>query len=213
MPGVKRRIGAAFVLTAALFAGVAGCSLLPGLGGSSGSGSGSGGTTGGKVLNLPERTVYSRGDAVDPSAGLTTGAPVRGPIASLSPFAGRTPYTASPSFSPTECTGQVKLGVVNGAEVTAGTTSAVVSWWNIGDPAITEYQVAAVSQRIDYGPQPAWTWHSVAPGRGCSRVTTTITGLTSQIPYVFVVHALLKKYESLPPVAPEIARSEAVVML
>src|SRR5262249_37094890 len=118
--------------------------------------------------------------------------------------------TPTPSFSPTECTGVVQAGVINGADVTPGTTSATVSWWNVGDPAITEYQVAAVPQELYYGPQPAWTWHAVPPGKGCTRVTTTVTGLTSQAPYVFVVHALLKKYDSLPPTAPEVARSEAI---
>ena len=217
MPDVKRHIGAASALTAALLAGVAGCSVLPGLGGSpgsSGSSSGSSGTVSGKVLNLPERTVYSRGDAVNPSAGLTTGAPVRGSIAAIIspwPTAGRS--RAYPSSSPTDCTGVVRMGVVNGLDVKAGTTSAVVTWWNIGDPAITEYRLAAVSQQLNYGQQPGWTWQSVPPGKGCTRISATVTGLTSQVPYVFVLHALLKKYESLPPTAPEVARSDAVMML
>jgi hypothetical protein len=216
VPGVKRRIAAAVALAAALAAGVAGCGAVPGLGGA---GSGAGDPTGaarddGRAENLPERTVYLKGEAGNPSAGQGTGAPIRGPIASLSPFVGRTGgYTASPSSRPTECTGQVLLGVVNGADVVPGTTSATVTWWNIGDPAITEFRVAAVTQQIYYGTQPPWTWQSVAPGGGCTRLSTTVTGLTSGAAYVFVVHALLKKYETLPPTAPEVARSDAVKML
>jgi hypothetical protein len=53
----------------------------------------------------------------------------------------------------------------------------------------------------------------VPPGRGCTRVTTTVPGLISQTPYVFVVHAVLRQYESLPPTAPEVARSGSVRML
>jgi hypothetical protein len=210
---VKRRAGAGLVLFCALLSGVAGCGVLPGLGGSATDGATGSGKGSGNVVNLPEKTVYLRGDTADPSAGLTTGAPVRGPIASMSPFASRTPATATPSYSPTECTGAYRQGVVNGADVVPGTTSAVVSWWNIGDPALTEYRVAAVSQDLYKGPQPTWTWQTVAPGTGCSRVSTTITGLGSGVPYVFVVHAVLKKYESLPPIVPEVARSNATLML
>lgn len=212
MPGVKRRLGAAFVLVSAVLAGVAGCGVLPGLGGDSGS---DGGDTkkDGKVLQLPERTVYSKGDAVDPSAGATTGAPVRGPLASISPLPTGTYARATPSASPIECTGMVRPGVVNGLDVTPASTSATVSWWNVGDPAIIEYQLAAVSQDLRYGPQPGWTWQSVPPGTGCTRVSTTVTGLAPQTAYVFVLHAVLQRYESLVPTAPEVGRSEAVLTL
>lgn len=206
---MKRRLGAALVLGSALLTGVAGCGVLPGLGGADGSGA----KKDGKVLDLPQKTVYSKGDALDPSAGITTGAPVRGPLASISPLPKVSRSYPTPSVSPTECTGVVRPGVINGASVIPDVTSATVSWWNVGDPAVVEYQVTWMSQELLIGPQPGWTWQSVPPGWGCTRVTTTITGLISQTPYVFVVHALLKKYESLPPTAPEIARSESVTML
>ncbi|WP_344614424.1 hypothetical protein [Dactylosporangium salmoneum] len=206
---MKRCIGAAFVLTAALTCGVAGCSMLPGLSG--GTGDTSTGKGSGKVVNLPEKTVYLRGNAA-PSVDVT-GSAVRGPIASMSPFPSRTRATVVPSATPTDCTGVVRPGVVNGADVTPGTTSAVVSWWNIGDPAIVEYRLAPVPQHLYMGSQPPWVWQTVAPAKGCTRISTRVTGLTSHAPYVFVIHAVLKKYESLPPNAPEVARSDAVVML
>jgi hypothetical protein len=209
--GVKRRIGAGLALGSALLSGVAGCSVLPGLGGGPDEGGGgSGGPA--KAVNLPERTVYLRGDAASPAP--TTGAPVRGPIASMSPLAAPSRAAASPSFSgPDDCAGVVRMGVVNGADVVPATTSAVVSWWNIGDPAIVEYRLAAVSQHLYMGRQPAWTWQTVAPGRGCTRVEATVTGLRSGVPYVFVVHAVLEKYDTLPPTSPEVARSSAVFTL
>ncbi|GAA3269518.1 hypothetical protein Dvina_10160 [Dactylosporangium vinaceum] len=210
---MKRRIGAGLVLLSALVTGVAGCSMLPGLSGATPGGTGGETKRDGKVVNLPEKTVYSRGDAVDPNASNTTGAPVRGPIASLSPFPSRTQTRPTPSFSPTDCMGVYRQGVVNGADVTPAATSAVVSWWNIGDPSLVEYRLAAVPQRLYQGPQPAWVWQTVARGAGCSRVSATVTGLTSGDPYVFVVHAVLKKYETLPPIIPEVARSSATVML
>jgi hypothetical protein len=206
---VKRRLGAALVLASALLTGVAGCSMLPGLGGDGGTGV----KKDGKVLDLPQKTVYSKGDAVDPSAGMTTGAPVRGPLASISPLPKVSRSYATPSMSPTECSGVVRPGVINGASVIPSITSATVSWWNIGDPSVVEYKLTWMSQELLIGPQPGWTWLSVPPGKGCTRVTATVTGLISQTPYVFVVHALLKKYESLPPTAPEIARSDSVTML
>ncbi|MEV6925772.1 hypothetical protein AB0M46_14900 [Dactylosporangium sp. NPDC051485] len=205
---MKRRIGAALVLTAALTCGVAGCSMLPGLG--DGTGDTSTGKGPGKVVNLPEKTVYLRGDA-GPSPGVT-GSAVRGPIASMSPLPTRARATVTRGATPADCTGVVRPGVVNGADVTPGTTSAVVSWWNIGDPAIVEYRLAPVPQHLYMGSQPPWAWQTVAPARGCTRVSSTVTGLTSGAPYVFVVHAVLKRYESLPPNAPEVARSNAVVM-
>ncbi|WP_432987485.1 hypothetical protein [Dactylosporangium sp. CA-233914] len=210
---MKRRIGAGLVLFSALLAGVAGCGVLPGLGGSGSGGGTSTGTGSGKVVNLPERTVYLRGESVDPSAGLATGAPVRGPIASMSPLPRRTRSTATPSYRPTECTGVHRQGVVNGADVAPGTASAVVSWWNVGDPALVEYRLAAVSQDLYAGPAPAWIWQTVPKGTGCSRVSATVTGLSSKVPYVFVIHAVLGKYENFPPAEPEVARSSAVVML
>ncbi|MFB9182895.1 hypothetical protein ACFFX1_32550 [Dactylosporangium sucinum] len=208
---MRRRIGPALAIAAAALAGVTGCGALPGLGGNGGS---PGGTSkgDGKVLDLPQKTVYLKGDSV-PTPGLTTGPPVRGPIASISPLATVSPGRATPSPGPSECTGVVRPGIVNGLDVTPGTTTATVSWWNIGDPAITEYQLAAVPQFFNYGPQPGWTWQAVPPGKGCTRVTATVSGLQSQSPYVFVLHALLTKYESLPPTAPEVGRSEAVMML
>jgi hypothetical protein len=207
---VKRRLGAALVLASALLTGVAGCSMLPGLGDDPG---GTGAKKDGKVLDLPEKTVYLKGDAAGPSAGLTTGAPVRGPLASISPLPKVSRGYPTPSMSPTECSGVVRPGVINGASVIPSTTTAAVSWWNIGDPNVVEYRLTWMSQELLIGPQPGWTWLSVAPGKGCTRITATVTGLISQTPYVFVVHALLKKYESLPPTAPEIARSESVTML
>jgi hypothetical protein len=211
--GVQRRIGAALVLASALVAGVAGCSMWPGTTG----GAGTGTTTAtaarsGPPVALPENQVYLRGDAVSPA--VTTGAPVRGPIASMLPYVTRTPRsTATPSPRPTECTGVVQPGVVNGADVAPGTTSAVVSWWNIGDPDIVEYQLATVPQDLYRGRQPAWKWQPVAPGTGCTRVSATVTGLAAGGHYVFVVHALLRKYDLVPATAPEVARSGAVTLL
>ncbi|MGI5244324.1 fibronectin type III domain-containing protein [Dactylosporangium sp. CA-139066] len=209
---MKRRIGTALVLTSAMVAGVAGCSMLPGMTGSGGGGSGTTATRSGPPVAMPERQVYLRGDAVSPAASTAT--PARGPIASMSLFPTRSAGTAAaPSPRPSDCTGVVHPGVVNGADVAPGTTSAVVSWWNIGDPYIVEYQLAPVPQDLYMGVQPAWKWQKVAPGTGCTRVSATVTGLKSGGHYVFVVHALLKKYGSRATSVPEVARSDAVTLL
>ena len=64
--------------------------------------------------------------------------------------------------------------------VTPGKGSFTVSWpqqWN------SDYRITAVPQALVSGGQPGYTWQSVPAGTGCT-VTTTITGLTSRVPYV-----------------------------
>jgi hypothetical protein len=103
--------------------------------------------------------------------------------------------------------------VVNGLDVTPlGGGRAQVRWWEVGDPALQGYKLAAVSQHLVYGPQPPWKWLDIAKAGKCTEVRATVTGLVPGDPYIFVLHAVIKNYEYVAPIIPEIARSQAVTV-
>jgi hypothetical protein len=209
-----RRTGTLIAIAAAAVLGVSGCSAL-GLGGPSGSGgsSGSGGANGSKV-QLPENTVYQGGQAVpSPSPGVG-GSPVRTPLAALPSLPAPTGTSSyNPSPIPPVCEGRLREGFRNGLDVTPlGNGRAQVRWYEVGDPALQGYKLAAVSQQFVYGLQPPWKWQDVAKVGECAEVRTTVTGLVPGDPYIFVLHAVIKNYENVPPIIPEIGRSLAVTM-
>jgi hypothetical protein len=214
-----RRIGrirriALLIILAATLTGVAGCSML-GLGGGGGSGSSasSGPTDDGKQEQLPENTIFEGGQAVaSPSSGLN-GSPIRTPLGALPSWPTSTySYSYDPSAFATVCEGRLRQGVINGLDTTAGTGRAQVSWWEVGDPALVSYELAAVSQNLKYGTQRPWKWTNLAKAGTCRRMTTTVTGLTSGDYYIFVLHAVIRNYENVPPIVPEIGRSAAVLI-
>jgi hypothetical protein len=197
-------------LVLAVLLSVAGCGSLTGMPSTKPKPS----TSGGAQLQLPQDTVFEAGTRPSPSPE-PNGSPNRSPLAALPPLpSSSTMYpSSSPNLSPGQCGGYYRQGVRNGLTVVPGTTSATVSWWNLGDPALQTYELAAVSQELVFGIQPPWKWQTVAKGTDCGLITTTFTGLTSGKPYVFVLHALLRAYENVPAFVPEIARSSPVVML
>jgi hypothetical protein len=201
------------IVMVATLTGVTGCSML-GLGGSAGAGSPSSGATGdGKTEQLPENTVYQGGQAVASPSGVLNGSPVRTPLGALPslPRATRSYGVIVGSIAPV-CEGRLRQGVINGLDVVAGAGRAQVSWWEIGDPALVSYQLAAVSQNLKYGNQPPWNWITVAKAGTCRRVSATVTGLVSGDYYIFVLHAVIKNYEKVPPIIPEVGRSAAVLI-
>lgn len=206
-----RLAGAFIAAAAAAVFGVGGCSAL-GLGGSSGSGGASGSGTDGNKVQLPEDTAYQGGQAVpSPSPGVG-GSPARAPLAALPslPSSTSTP-SYHPSPIPTVCLGRLREGFRNGLDVTPiGGGRARVRWYEVGDPALQGYKLAAVSQQLVYGLQPPWKWQNVVKAGLCVEITTTVTGLVPGDPYVFVLHAVIKNYENVPPIIPEIGRSLAV---
>jgi hypothetical protein len=198
------------VLVVAALLSVAGCSSLTGTPSAKPKTS----TSAGAQLQLPENTVFEVGTTPSPSPA-PNGSPIRSPLAELPPLpsaSGMYP-SSSPYPSPGQCGGYYRQGVRNGLTVVPGTTSATVSWWNLGDPALQSYELAAVSQELTFGIQPPWKWQTVEKSTGCNQITTTFTGLSSGKPYVFVLHAVLRTYENVPAFVPEIARSSPVVML
>ncbi|WP_412750549.1 fibronectin type III domain-containing protein [Krasilnikovia sp. M28-CT-15] len=73
--------------------------------------------------------------------------------------------------------------------MTAGTTSAVVSWYHPGDVSVVAYRVTAISQDLVEGQQPQLPWTVVTPEPGCHTITATVAGLQPHTRYVFPVNA------------------------
>lgn len=207
--GRVRRIGAVIAVAGVAAAAVGGCSVLGLSGGAKGGGATA--TRSGQV-QLPESIVFVAGSPRT-SPPVPNGSPIRTPLAALPSLPSSSPYAKSSiSAIPTVCTGRLQAGVRNGLTVVPGTGSAAVTWWNVGDPALQSYQLAAVSQNFVTGTQPPWKWQAVAPGIGCTQITTTVTGLDSGSAYIFVLHAVVQNYEHVPPLIPEIGRSNPVVI-
>ncbi len=185
-----------------------------GLGGSSGSsGSSSGSGADGKKVQLPENTDYQAGQVPSPSAGVNPGAsPIRTPLAALPSLpTGMATPNYYPSPIPTFCQGRLREGARNGLSVAAsGGGVAKVTWVEVGDPALQGYKLAAVSQALVYGLQPPWKWLDVPNPGKCMMITATVTGLVPGDVYIFVLHAVVKNYENVPPIVPEIGRSSPV---
>jgi len=172
-------------------------------------------TAGGVPRQMPENTVYQGGTG--PGASPTpvpNGSPVRTPLALLPSLPTGTPYPTTGVTPLNEaCSRHYQQGVRNGLVATPRSRAATMTWWNLGDPALQYYELAAVSQQYVLGLQPPWKWTTVPAGQGCTLVTVTVSNLTSGDPYVFVLHAVIKNYENVPPIIPEIARSNPIVIL
>lgn len=69
--------------------------------------------------------------------------------------------------------------------VTPGAGSAAVDWLADNRPEVSGYRVQAVSQQLVAGAQPTPPMQTVGQPEGCVPVSTTVTGLTSGVPYVF----------------------------
>jgi hypothetical protein len=105
-----------------------------------------------------------------------------GPI----PSASATPAPPVPSTSVTgRCTRYLYPGRMDTLAVTAGSGTATVSWVAVANTTVTAYRVAAESQRLVGGTQPAPAWTGVVPAAGCTTQRTTVTGLAHGTWYVF----------------------------
>ncbi|WP_091942826.1 hypothetical protein [Trujillonella endophytica] len=70
--------------------------------------------------------------------------------------------------------------------IVPGVGSATLSWMADSDNDVVRgYRVQAVSQQLVTGLQPAPPQQLVAQRDDCGEVSTTMTGLTSGVPYVF----------------------------
>ncbi|AEV87511.1 Cortactin-binding protein 2 [Actinoplanes sp. SE50] len=131
---------------------------------------------------------------------MATGSVAPSPTRSVSP--GTTPGLASlpplpsgsatprPSGSPGCDPAVFKGGQINGLDVTAGSTTATVKWFNPGGDQLVDYHILAVSQKLVVGAQPETPgWLTVTP-TACGWMTATVTGLIPKTPYVFSVDGM-----------------------
>ncbi|MCM4078879.1 fibronectin type III domain-containing protein [Paractinoplanes hotanensis] len=123
------------------------------------------------------------------------------------------PETAEAVAAPHDprCIGTTPAGVIAPLTVKVGTTTATVTWYHPGDPAITTYRITSISQDPVPGPQPDLAWQDKKPADGCSNLSVTVTGLQRNNRYVFSVDAVRKPTWTDTTRAATIARSEAVL--
>ncbi len=113
-----------------------------------------------------------------------TPVPTSAPRPSVRPTPAAHPTPADTSCAFTWLAGQVLIPVK--AEV--GTNSIAASWPRVGDPAPTQYRVAAVPQEYHGGRQEELDWKTVSAPSGCS-ADVEIHGLVAGKPYVIWVDA------------------------
>jgi len=78
-------------------------------------------------------------------------------------------------------------------DVTPGTTSAKVAWFNSGGYSLLEYRVTATSQDIVFGKQRDIGWVVVKPATPCGPVSVTVPNLDRKTRYVFSVDAVVTR--------------------
>jgi hypothetical protein len=83
------------------------------------------------------------------------------------------------------CTGTIRTGTIAPLTVDAGPGTAKVSWYHPGDTSVVTYRLTSISQRLVVGRQAELRWQEIKPGKGCSTLTATVTGLDRRTPYVF----------------------------
>jgi hypothetical protein len=200
-----RRKRLATLLLVPLF--LSGCSAL-GLSSSSGSSSSSS-AAGATPSPGASWIVVARGSATPsptPSFPSASPTPTTGtgflPVGG-GPAAGGTP---TPTCSPNT----FKFSKVGGATAVPGTTSAVVSWYNVGGYNLVQFRLTAISQDLVGGWERDVGWVIVAPTTQCGQMSATITGLDRKTGYVFSVDAVVKRRSGDGTHAATIARTGVV---
>ena len=81
-----------------------------------------------------------------------------------------------------------KIGALT---VVPGTTSAVVSWYNVGGYNVVEFRITAISQDPVYGEQRDVGWVTVKADNPCGTLKATVPNLDRKTGYVFSVDAVV----------------------
>jgi hypothetical protein len=207
---VTRRIKqlAALLLAPVMLSGCGalGLSSASGSSGSSGSSaSGGGSSAGGSWLVVDQGTPT-------PSAGPGAGANGDNWTLPWTPLGsggrgGAATGTATPT--PTCGADTFDFSRISAASAVTSTTSAVVSWYNIGGYNLQQFRVTAISQDLVDGKQRDVGWVTVTP-TGCGQMSATITGLDRKTGYVFSVDAVVLRRSGDGTHAATVARSGVV---
>jgi hypothetical protein len=150
---------------------------------------------------------------VAPGSATPSPVPSRGaspaPTATTSGFLPRAPV-ARPTPSPTCARDTPHFNKINALTVVPGTTSAVVSWYNVGGYNIVEFRITAISQDLVRGEQRDVGWVRIKPANPCGYLTATVPNLDRRTGYVFSVDTVVVRRSGDGTHAATIFRSSVV---
>ncbi|MEV6343937.1 fibronectin type III domain-containing protein [Actinoplanes sp. NPDC051851] len=154
--------------------------------------SGNSGTT-----TAPTAVPSSGGTWILYASGSVTPSPVPSVVSATTPgvatLSPRPSGSSTPTPSGSACNAAAFVGGnINGLGVTAGTTSAVLTWFNPGGSTLVSYKLTAANQDLKTGRQQDVGYTTVTP-TACGWMTGTVKNLTSKTHYVFSVDAQYTK--------------------
>jgi hypothetical protein len=188
---------------------LSGCSLLSG---SSSSSSSSSGSSAGSAAGGKNWLVSQQGKAAPSPTPTSGGTPSPSVSAGFLPLraGGSTGYaTPAPTCSPNT----FNFSKVGGLDVTPGTTSAVLSFYNVGGYNLMEFKLYAISQDLVGGKQRDVGYVTVQPRTPCGQMTGTITNLSRKTHYVFSVDAVVTRKSGDGTHSATVARSHPIQTL
>jgi hypothetical protein len=120
------------------------------------------------------------------------------------------PATPRPTPTATCARDTPHFDKINALQVTPGTTSAKVRWYNVGGYNLVEYRVTAINQDLVIGTQRAVGTVVVKPDNPCGYLTATLPKLSRRTSYVFSVDAVVVRRSGDGTHAATIFRSSVV---
>ncbi|WP_067503064.1 fibronectin type III domain-containing protein [Actinoplanes sp. TFC3] len=165
-----------------------GCSMLTGSAATPGPGAN--GAAGQAGAANPWQVV-ARGSAT-PTPTVTSGVPPY-PFPTATGFLPITGGGTRPTPSPTCAPDTVHFSQIKSLSVSAGPTSATVTWYNVGGYNLVGYRLTAISQDLKTGKQRDVGWKEIKPGAGCGTMTATISGLDRKTNYVLSLDAVVER--------------------
>jgi hypothetical protein len=163
-------------------------------------------TTG--VTGADEWLVVAQGSATPSPSPSRRASPA--PTATTGGFLPLAP-AVRPTPSPTCARDTPHFNKINALKgVVTGTTSAKVTWYNVGGYNIVEYRVTAIGQDLAVGDQRDIGWVTVKPANPCGFLTATVAGLDRRTGYVFSVDAVVTRRSGDGTHAATIFRSSVV---
>lgn len=168
-----------------------------------------GGTDSGTAVTAGDTwTVVTRGSAT-PSPQPTSGA-TPAPTVTTRGFLPLSP-AGRPAVPSATCGGDTPyFNRIGALAVVPGTTSAVVSWYNVGGYNIVEFRITALSQDMLPGEQRDVGWVTVKPDNRCGYQKATVPNLARKTRYIFSVDVVVVRRSGEGTHAATIFRSSPV---
>jgi len=184
---------------------LSGCTIIPGssagtIGGSRSDASG--GASG------PSWIVATQGSATpSPRPSYRAASPTPSATPGFLPMGAATP-TATPIATCSPNT--FDFSKIGWLDVTPGTTSAVLSWYNVGGDNLVEFRLYATGQDLEGGRQRDVRFVTVPPMTPCGQMTGRIGNLDRRTHYVFSVDAVVTRLSGDGTRAATVARSHSI---